>query len=72
MIEKDKENDVEILSEMVEDEGLFESRGYSVVKVTRDGKAGKLRLSISTRGVSDLMGEINAGAPRPQGRRKGF
>ena len=58
--------DERLVSELIDDgANLFESHGYCVVKVTEAGEAKKIKLPITSRGVSDLMDELRAKAPTP-------
>lgn len=55
----------ETITELVEGANLFESRGYSIVKVTRAGEEKRLRLPIKSTGVADYMEKLRGKAPRP-------
>ncbi len=50
-------------------ERVFESRGYSLLKVTRDGRAELLELPISSRGVREALEEARHLEPRPPKKR---
>ena len=55
----------DIVSELVEDAGIFDSRGYSVVKVTKNGVEQNLKLPIKSTGVHEYQDVLSAKAPRP-------
>ena len=57
--------ELETISELVEDAGLFDSRGYSTVKVTKDGKEKLIQLPIRSAGVDQFKAELSKKAPRP-------
>ncbi|MGR9045624.1 MAG: hypothetical protein ACU83N_10030 [Gammaproteobacteria bacterium] len=57
--------DIETISELVENDAVFTSNGYSEVKVTKNGKSKLLRLPIKSRGLTEYQRELNSGAPRP-------
>jgi len=44
---------------------LFQSNGYSYVKVTRDGRAAVLRLAIRSTGLTEVMDKLRAMEPAP-------
>lgn len=53
------------VSELVEGAGAFDSSGISVVKVTKGGDAGELRLPIKSTGLTEYQETLTARAPRP-------
>lgn len=55
----------EIITELVEGAGLFECKGYSVVKVTKNGVEKLLKLPIRSAGVAEFMEQLRGKAPRP-------
>ena len=57
--------EIEIITELVEGDSVFESHGYAEVKVTRGGKAKKIRLPIKSSGVAEFREKLAAKAPRP-------
>jgi len=59
------EEKLETISELIENQGVFDSRGYSIVKVTKAGVEEKLKLPIKSTGVAELMEELSGKAPRP-------
>lgn len=59
------ESNIEVISELVENAEIFNSTGYSIVKVTRKGDTKKLKLPIKSTGVADYMERLSAKAPRP-------
>ena len=63
----DNENgiNIETLSELFEGATVFESRGYSTVRVTRAGKPVNVRIPIKSTGIADLQEELSGKAPRP-------
>ncbi len=56
---------IETISELVENQMLFESKGFSIVKVTRNGVEGPLRLPIKSTGVAEYQDKLSQKAPRP-------
>lgn len=56
---------IETISALVADGRLFDSTGYSVVQVTKDGEHMPLRLPIKSTGVADFQEKLAAKAPRP-------
>jgi len=65
-----KDNDtIEIVSELIEGEAIFDSRGYSKIKLTRliDGAptVTPINLPIKSTGVAEYQAELNAKAPVP-------
>jgi len=54
-----------LVSELIEDGNLFESKGYSHVKVTKNGEKKPLRLPIKSTGVAEYQQELSGKAPRP-------
>lgn len=63
-MEKSKE-EVQILSELIEDAGIFESRGYSIVKVTKNGVENSRKIPIKSTGVAEYQEQLADLAPRP-------
>lgn len=55
----------ELISELVEGQNLFDSRGYSVVKVTKNGEIKLLKLPIKSTGVAEFQESLSGKAPRP-------
>lgn len=53
------------ISELIENQHLFESRGYSIVKVTKAGKEEFLKLPIKSTGVAEYQEKLSQKAPRP-------
>ena len=60
-----KKNQIETITELIEGESVFESHGYAEVKVTRKGKAQKIKLPIRSHGVSEFQEKLAARAPKP-------
>ena len=63
--EKKGKVDIQSISELVENAGLFDSRGFSVVKVTRCGEKKLVKLPIRSAGVAEYQAELSQAAPRP-------
>lgn len=65
--EKEKINVIKEIqvTELVEGSSLFESNGYSRVKVTKNGEEQILVLPIKSGGISELIDELNKQAPTP-------
>ncbi len=59
-----------LISELVEGENLFDSRGYSIVKVTKAGVAQELKLPIKSTGVAEFQEQLSGKAPRPPVKRE--
>jgi hypothetical protein len=57
--------DAELISQLVEGENLFDSRGYSVVKVTKEGEEKFLKIPIKSTGVAEFERQLAGTAPRP-------
>ena len=57
--------DLETITELVEGEALFESKGYSIVKVTKGGEEKLIKLPIKSTGVADYIEKLRTKAPRP-------
>jgi len=53
------------VSELVAGGSLFESRGYSVVKVTKAGKERLLNLPIKSTGVAEYEQKLRGNEPKP-------
>ena len=62
-----KENfmDAELISELVEGQNLFDSKGYSIIKVTKAGEEKFLKLPIKSTGVAEFQESLSGKAPRP-------
>ena len=63
--EKEKEAKPERISELIEGAKLFDSSGFSLVKITKNGKEKFLELPIKSTGVADFMDQLSGKAPRP-------
>jgi len=57
------------ISELIEDEKLFDSTGFSLVKVTKEGKEEFIELPIKSTGVDELQAQLSGKAPRPPVKR---
>ena len=57
--------ELEVITELTEGANLFESHGYSIVKVTKGGVEKLLKLPIKSAGVADYMEKLRSRAPRP-------
>ncbi len=57
--------DIQTISELVENQAIFASTGYSVVKITIGGKAMARRLPIKSTGVAEYQQKLSSQAPRP-------
>ena len=53
------------ITELVDGDPIFESKGVSRVKVTKDGKAQALMFPIRSTGVADLVDKFSKKEPRP-------
>ena len=66
MEEQEKYGDsVEVVSELISDGQLFDSKGYTVIKVTKGGKEKSIKLPIKSTGVAEFQEELSGKAPRP-------
>lgn len=54
-----------LVSELIEGENLFDSRGYSIVKTTKAGVEAPRKLPIKSTGVAEFMERLGDKAPRP-------
>ena len=61
----EKDEVIETISELVENASIFDSRGYSIVKVTKDGIEKKIKLPIKSTGVKEYQDELSGKAPKP-------
>ena len=59
------ERSLERIDSIQSKESLFDSRGFSRVKVTRDGAGEILEIPIRSGGIWELMEEMSRQAPRP-------
>jgi len=57
--------DAELISELVDGQNLFDSRGYSIIKVTKAGDEKLLKLPIKSTGVAEFQEQLAGKAPRP-------
>ena len=57
--------ELEIITELVEGANLFESKGYSIVKVTKGGVEKRLKLPIKSTGVAEYIEKLRTKAPKP-------
>ena len=55
----------ERISELIEGSKLFDSTGYSLLKITKKGNEKYLELPIKSTGVAEYMEELSGKAPRP-------
>ena len=58
-------SDPQLISQLVEGENLFDSRGYSIVRVTKAGVPQDLKLPIKSTGVAEYREKLSGQAPRP-------
>ena len=58
-------DNLKTISELVENAGVFDSRGYSTIKVTKAGEQSLIRLPIKSAGVAEFQLELSNKAPRP-------
>lgn len=58
------------ISELIEDQALFESSGFSLVKITKDGKEEFIELPIKSTGVAEYQEELRGQAPKPPVRKE--
>lgn len=57
--------EVEELTSLKEGSDIFQSHGYSYVKITRDGKSKALKVPIKSSGVTELIEEWKKNEPKP-------
>jgi len=58
------------ISELIEGNGFFNSNGFSVIKVTKDGKESLVELPIRSTGVAEFQEELRDKAPKPPVRKE--
>lgn len=58
------------ISELIEGANLFESSGYSLLKVTKNGVEEMIELPIKSTGVADLQEALRGQAPKPPIRKQ--
>jgi len=56
---------IETISELVAGAKLFDSRGFTTLKVTKDGEQKPLKLPIKSTGVAEYQEELEGLAPKP-------
>jgi hypothetical protein len=66
----EEKNEIRVISELIENAGLFESRGYSIVKITTVGPdktsvEASLKIPIKSTGVAEYQEKLTGNAPRP-------
>ena len=57
--------DIETISELIAEGALFDSRGFSIVKVTKDGISQSKKLPIKSTGVAEFQEKLSGKAPKP-------
>jgi hypothetical protein len=57
--------EIERISELVEGAALFDSRGYSTLKVTKDGQSKLIKIPIKSTGVAEFQEKLSSQAPKP-------
>lgn len=62
---QEKEKKPKRISELIQGEKTFDSYGYALVKITRDGVEELLELPIKSTGVAEFQEELTGKAPRP-------
>lgn len=62
---KPKKKSIETISELVTDGQLFDSKGFTIIKVTKDGEEKSIRLPIKSTGVAEFQEELSGKAPGP-------
>lgn len=65
MTEEKKDDKPRRVSELIEGEKIFDSSGFSLVKITRKGVEEFLELPIKSTGVGEFQEELTGKAPRP-------
>lgn len=67
MIDEQENDKIETIdvTELVEDSDIFESKGFSFLKITQGRKVRKLKIPIKSSGVAELIDEYNEHAPKP-------
>jgi hypothetical protein len=63
--EEGKIVEIRVISELIEGENLFDSHGYSVIKITKDGEPEKVKIPIKSTGVAEYQRKLEGKAPRP-------
>ena len=59
------EKNAKLITEIKLGEDLFRSNGYSIVKVTKNGKITPLKIPVKSSGITELIEEFKAQEPRP-------
>ena len=63
--EKKDVEEIRVISELIEGDRLFDSHGYSIIKVTKNGVAEKVKIPIKSTGVAEYQRVLEGKAPRP-------
>ncbi len=62
---KPEEEVVETISELIAGEALFDSRGFTIIKITKNGIEKKTKLPIKSTGVAEFQEKLSGKAPKP-------
>ena len=62
---KEKPENIETISELVAGKNLFDSRGFTIIRVTKDGEPQKRKQPIKSTGVAEFQEELSGKAPKP-------
>jgi len=65
MEEQKKYESIETISELVSGGQLFDSKGFTIIKITKDGKEASKRLPIKSTGVAEFQEKLSGKAPKP-------
>lgn len=65
MEDQEKHESVETVSELVADGQLFDSKGFTILKITKDGKEKSKKFPIKSTGVAEFQEELSGRAPKP-------
>jgi len=63
--EEDAVAEIKVISELIEGERLFDSHGYSIIKITKDGVSESVKIPIKSTGVAEYQTKLEGKAPRP-------
>jgi hypothetical protein len=58
------------ISELIEGQNLFESSGFSLIKITKNGKEELIELPIKSTGVAEYQEKLRGNAPKPPVRKE--
>lgn len=57
--------EIETISSFADAGNIFESTGYSIIRITQDGKPRNIKIPIRTKGVDEVRRKLSREAPEP-------